>query len=522
MSVFGRFRRARTAVVALVGLLVFTVGGCAQPSWKSSLVSVNASGSNSGNGTSYDSVFSPDGTKIAFTSSASNLGPTDANGVDDVYLRDLTTGTTTLVSANGTGNNSGNSRSENPVFSPDGTKIAFRSMASNLGPLDSNETSDVYLRDLSTGTTTLVSVNSAGNNSGNGHSWKPVYSPDGHKIAFESYATNFGPTDTSMCDDGNPNGPYNCQDLYVRDLTTGTTDLVSVDAAGTNSGDGWSRDAVFSADSASIAFDTMAGNLGAGDANANWDVYVRNLTVPATYLVSVNAAGTDGGNDYSVLPVWSPDGNKIAYMSAASDLGPVDEPDDRDQDVYLRDLATGTTSLVSTNVDGTDGGNAHSLDPRFSPDSNQIAFLSSATDLGFPDDNGYYGGDVFIRNLTTGTLTLVSVNAAGTGTGNARSYGPQFDPSGHRLLFVSAASDLVANDTNDKVDVYVRDLQGNTTTVVSANADNSNGGNGDSEYVIFRPAWSPDGSKIAFTSLASDFGPTDSNGNPDVYVAGAR
>jgi Tol biopolymer transport system component len=140
---------------------------------------------------------------VAFTSAADDLGPADTNAARDVYLRDLSSGTTTLVSVNATGRDSGNGGSYAAELSPDGTKIAFDSQANDLGPIDTLDgpggifggSTDIYVRDLVHQSTTLVSANADGTDSGNSDSFLPVFSPDGQHIVFRSEASNLGPTD---------------------------------------------------------------------------------------------------------------------------------------------------------------------------------------------------------------------------------------------------------------------------------------------------------------------------------------
>lgn len=142
----------RASLIAAVSFCLTFVTG--PPSWDfeasaAELVSVNDSGTDSGNGRSSMSFIhtnlSADGTKIAFWSFASDLGPNDTNGFTDIYVRDLTGGTTTLVSVNDLGANGGNGSSSNAVISAEGTKVAFLSDATDLGPTDTNGLRDVYV-----------------------------------------------------------------------------------------------------------------------------------------------------------------------------------------------------------------------------------------------------------------------------------------------------------------------------------------------------------------------------------------
>src|SRR5262249_34006220 len=142
------------------------------------------------------SAISADGRFVAFTSSAVNLVPNDTNNASDVFVRDVQAGPTTLVSATPPGA-SGNGYSDAPVMTADGRYVAFESYASDLVPNDTNNASDVFVRDLQTGTTTLVSTSPFG-------SFQPVISADGRYVAFQA--------------DG---------ELFLRDFQTGTTTLVT-------------------------------------------------------------------------------------------------------------------------------------------------------------------------------------------------------------------------------------------------------------------------------------------------------
>jgi Tol biopolymer transport system component len=154
-------------------------------------------------------------------------------------------------------------------------------------------------------------------------------------------------------------------------------------------------------------------------------------------------------------PTFSPDGTKLAFVG--SGLHPLDTTLDMlGLEIYVRDLTTGVVDLVTVNATNSGSGDAWTLDrASFSPDGSRIAFTSPASNLVPGDTN--QRADLFVRNLAARTTTLVSVNAAGTGSGNGDTeYGASFSPDGNLLAFTSTASDLVATDTNGASDVFVR------------------------------------------------------------------
>jgi Tol biopolymer transport system component len=180
-------------------------------------VSVDSSGLQ-GNGACGYAAISADGRYVAFHSDADNLVPGDTNGVTDVFLHDLQTGTTTRVSVDSSGVQ-GNDVSDHPSISADGRFVAFTSQATNLVPNDTNGAWDVFVHDCLTGTTQRVSVSSAGME-GNQASWSAsmgVISADGRFVTFASLATNLVPGDTN-----------NAEDTFVHDLLTGETTRVSL------------------------------------------------------------------------------------------------------------------------------------------------------------------------------------------------------------------------------------------------------------------------------------------------------
>lgn len=483
MSTHGRATKAAMAVAIVVGL-----AGCDR--WQSQLASTNAAGTDSANGSSWNPFITPDGSKVVFESNASNLGPTDTNGKADVYVRDLATGETELVSVNAAGTDAANAESHNFWVSPDGTKVTFDSRATDLvAPGLAGSHGDLYVRDLTTGTTTLVSVNADGTGGGDKFSHAGIVSPDGTKVMFTSDAQNLA---------GPPNSAGN--NAFERNLTTGTT----------------------------IRLTPNGGNAGqyspTGDAVAYYDgteVVVRDT---ATGVVTPVSAGRPGRAEGGLL-AFSHDGRKLAYQRR-TDVTYLRS------DMYVYDRTTRTTTLATPAAVG--GGGSNNTPTRnygFHPsNANLLLFSSRADNLVTNDTNGATE-DVFIRDLARRTTTLVSAAGDGRGSGGSPSTEGRWLGATGKVAFISAASNLGPNDTNGWNDVYVRDPAAKTTVLVSLNAAGDNSGNGVSG--VYRP-WldvelylkalrvSADGELIAFGSDADDLGPTDSDRtyqNHDIYVA---
>ena len=289
-----------------------------------------ASDGTEGDGPSFSPSVSGDGRYVAFESEATTLVAGDTNGVLDVFLRDLGGGTTTRVSVASDGT-PGDGRSFNPSMSGDGRFVAFGSEAANLVPGDTNATEDVFVRESATGRTTLVSV-ASDDTPGDGRSFSPSVSGDGRFVAFASFATNLVPGDTNEA-----------LDVFVHDLTSGSTDRVSVASDGTQA-DGLTFSPAISADGRFVAFKSEATNLVAGDTNGADDVFVHDRTTRRTMRVSVDTAGrqADGA---SVGPSITADGRFVAFSSSATNL--VHEDRNGVSDVFVHDRMTGRTTRSS-------------------------------------------------------------------------------------------------------------------------------------------------------------------------------
>ncbi|MEQ2005856.1 MAG: SBBP repeat-containing protein [Limisphaerales bacterium] len=472
------------------------------------LLSINSGVTASGSGASLNPVVSSNGQYVAFVSDATNLVASDSNGKRDVFWRDRVAGTTRLVSRTPAGA-SGNGESDAPAISPDGRYVAFHSRASDLVSTDSNTNYDVFLWDANDNSVTLVSRTISGA-SGAGDSYSPQLSASGRMVSFASTAADFAGTDT--------NGT---SDAFARDMDAGVTYLASINTNNT-SGDGASGVPVLSANGRHIAFLSRAGDLVTNDLNALNDVFVHDLQTRVTRLVSVNVAGTQGGNRISFDPVISADGRHIAFSSQATDLVAI--PDTNNfPDVFVRDMTMGVTKLVSVNGSGTaSGGNTGipsilpaSFTPFLSADGAKVLFVSLAQDLVANDSNGKQ--DVFLRDHINNTTTLISTNRFGTGSGNAASGIGAFSMSAdlRYVAFFSEASNLGAADTNSRTDVFLRDLATNSTKIISR----VNAGGFAASGHSFQPVISADGSTILFTSEAENLDNRDANAASDVFAA---
>jgi len=407
---------------------------------------------------------SADGRWAVFESTASNLIGTDTNGVSDVFLRDLTTGQTTLISVNTAGTDSGNDASLMPVISDDGLFVAFVSFASNLDPGDVDSGADVFLRDVNAGTTILVSEAHGGIGSGNGDSLFPSISADGGAVAFESEATNLSSVDFNASDD-----------VFLWVSSFGFSVLASVNTNG-NSGDDDSTSPQISASGTRVAFVSDAEDLVALDNNAAEDVFIYDLQSNTTSLVSINLAGTSSGNGASSSFDFPRNGAGVAFRSAADDLVATDG--NTLPDIFFRDLLAGTTELVSINHQGTDscaipptagsfGINVRN--PRASENGSVIAFDSECGDLvdpaEIPDDNDSF--DVFVRDRDLGVTHLASRNATATGSGDQGSFDSWISSTGKVVAFTSYAENLTPLDGNGAPNVFLYFLGQETSRLAS-------------------------------------------------------
>jgi hypothetical protein len=477
------------------------------------LVSVDSSG-NQANNYSFETsaAMSGNGGHVTFWSRADNLAANDNNNTDDVFIRDLADATTTLVSIRDSSIvnlNPGNSNSftgTDIAVSEGGRYVAFETRATNLYSDANFSTSDIAVRDREDGSIILANTSSTGVQ-GNYWSYSPSINDDGRYVAFVSQSTNLvaGDTDTYY-------------DVYVKDLQTGAITLASVDDNGVKS-NYYSYEPSISGNGQFVAFRTRATNLDAGDTDTRDDIYVRDLVNNTTTLVSTSTAGVKS-NSYSSEPSISDDGRYVAFRSRANNL--VSNDTNGREDVFVKDLQTGSTTRVSTDSSGNES-NYQSIQPSISGDGNYVAFISQSTNLVAGDTDTYY--DVYVKNRQTDATTLVSTSSTGVKSNNY-SYEPSISDDGRYVAFRSSAYNLVTGDTNNNSDVFKKDLQTGDTSLVS---NTPGGGQAPGYYFSYAPSISGDGGYVAFTGynlLGANEGyqvylSAPSNGAPEVAADNA-
>jgi Tol biopolymer transport system component len=416
-------RRSIRTVFVLACLLI-VMSGC---TW-TIRASVTPDGT-PGNAPSGRPSLSGDGRFIVFESAASDLVSGDGNGMVDVFVRDLESQETELVSV-GVGGTDADGPSQNARISEDGRFVVFESPASNLVPDDTDGRVDVFVRDRDAGTTTRISDNTTT------VARVPDISADGRFVVYEfgvvsgtppfltfpksvrhdlttNTSVTFGGINPSISDDGRfatfhgarfAGGPtgFTLPIVYVIDLDSMSSTMIADSA----------QHAVISGDGTWIAYETFS-------LETPSQIYRANRLTGEVQLVS--GVGATSGNLPSVDPSISDNGRFVSFSSPATNL----VPDDllAAQQVFVRDAQTDVLSLVSRS--GLDAvGSADSSRSDLSDDGAYVAFESLATNLDGEEQES--GGDVYVRFraqpvptsmtpsvLTPGTTTTVRIKGQG-------------------------------------------------------------------------------------------------------------
>ncbi len=384
--------------------------------------------------------------------------------------------------------------------------VAFTS-AAVLAGTDGNDVADVFVRAGSA--TILVSRSSGTTNTDTLPADSPVISDNGELIAFR--------TDNDLIGAGDNNDD---SDIYLFDRDSNDNDvlddsaptvtLISRNTAGVIGNDASDQPAI-SPNGRYVAFRSMARNLVTHDHNGLADIFVRDLVTSTTYRASTDASGNEA-NGASAAPSVATDATHVyvAFETFADNLTTPDDGNTTTDIVRWGRTGAGivTIDLVSRSAEGTYA-NGPSSEASLSGDGSKVAFTSEATDLIASDSNNV--SDVFVRDMASSSTTRISVQGAST-QANARSDQPNFASGVSYVAFRSWATNLVAGDTNGFRDIFVRALATNTSSRVSlTSADLQVAGRS------YDPAISSTSEYVVFHSDANDVIGSDTNSVLDVF-----
>lgn len=303
-------------------------------------------------------------------------------------------------------------------------------------------------------------------------------------------------------------------DVFVWDRATGAIERVSVASDGTQA-NGQSGSPVISADGQFVTFFSLASNLAPTDGNGAGDVFLHNRTLGTTTVISVAPSGQTGNGKSGGVPTRSDvsaDGRFVLFSSEASDLVPDDTNSSRD--VFLRDLLTGFTTRLSVGPDGTEGTNTSNAGG-LSADGAIAVFASAAANLVPDDTNGRM--DIFVWSRASASLSRVNLGPGGA-QANADSSAVRLSADGRTVVFSSGATNLVDVDTNGALDIFAVDLTTMSLTRVSTTSAGAEANGVSGDFSFAPPASSADGRFVAFFSQATNLASDDPNGVGDIYV----
>src|SRR4051812_7054552 len=290
------------------------------------------------NSASYDSRTSADGRYMVFTSAASNLVAGDTNNTTDIFRKDLLTGVVVRVSTTSLGAETNNG-SSNAEISADGRYVTFASAATNLVTGDTNLVTDLFRKDMQTGDVVRVSTALDGTQA-DSYTSASKLSADGHYLVFATQAATLVSGDTNLQ-----------TDIFRKDLTTGEVVRVSTASDGAQANNSSGEDTLsVSADGRYVLFESDATNLVAGDTNGGTDLFLKDILTGAVTRVSTARDGTQA-NDACTEAQLSADGHYIVFSSYATNL--VDDGwAGYQSNIYRKDLVSGEVVRVSRGADG--------------------------------------------------------------------------------------------------------------------------------------------------------------------------
>lgn len=316
--------------------------------------------------------------------------PRVPNTNTQIYRTNLISGATELVSI-GTDGCFANGESSFPDVSSNGQYVVYMSKGTNLAPDGNGGQQDIFVKDMTSGATTIVNKAPNGGAASGGSSSRPDLNDSGSLVAYSSTATNLV--------GGDNNGQEDC---FVADRNGSNTRLASL---GVNNQqlDGLSYRCQLTADGSRMVFASFAGNAQPGLGGAGQRIYVRNLANGSTQLVSKK---TNGQPAKASRPDISSNGACVVYQTTDGQIVPGDT--DTQDDVFLYRLANGATSILSLDRSGNHV-SAATTRVVVNSDCTKVAFVSNSNKMVPEDNNGTR--DTFLKDLSAGTLILISVNS---------------------------------------------------------------------------------------------------------------
>jgi Tol biopolymer transport system component len=439
----------------------------------------------------------PDGRYVAFCSSSAGLAPGVTNRpLGEVYIRDLVAGSTTWASSNAaplaqTLLGLQNVPSSHPALSDDGRFVAFK-----IGSTNGAGQALLLRYDASSNAVVVVSTNAVPAFPFSDDVFGPEMTPDGRFIAF---ARREGPTNTLYAS------------VHVWDGQTSNETLVSADGTGAVPTNTLSHTPVLTPDGRFVAFLSDATALVGNTLSNGLHIYLRDTLAGATQLLDADTNGVGSTDDTGGVPSLSADGTLAAFASPDGNLVPLDQ--NGYLDVFLRYVTNATTELISSREPSLvpqTGDRASGLAQiSLSADGRWAAFASDAADLIANDQN--HSEQVFVHDLAAGSTTLVSAGTNGLPGLGGGSFGPVISGDGRFVVFLSSATNLVASPFVNPIywgqfNIFRRDLQAGTNVLVTLSFDQSRPGQGDS------PVISQDSRYVAFVSTARNLVPGTSVG----------
>ncbi len=342
----------------------------------------------------------------------------------------------------------------------------------------------------------LVSASSSGvvgDGSGSSLNTYPQISEDGRYVGFISSSSNLVPDDTNGRSDAFRKDTVTGQVIRLNLTSTGQQDSTFDDL----------RDLQMTSDGSKFIFSTY-GTLVPEDTNTHQDVYVRDFTTGTIEQVSVTESGEQPDNDCRFGKITE-DGQQVYFSSLSTNLVPGYSSSVRR--IYHKDLTNHTLEVVNVPAQGAINLNDISADGRYLMYEDVYQVHQGASTFNWADTK--------VFDTVTATTELVNVSTTGEQSNQPVYSPPDISADGRYVAFSSAASNLVADDTDQQIDLFVRDRVAGTTIRASLGTDGVVAN--DSSY---QGRISADGRYVVFDSTATNLagGTSAAANNRIVYI----